>query len=431
MRLAALSQTVQIVREVAADEQVPLIDYERLMDEQSPEHIPGASLFLDHVHPTIEGNRLLALSLFDFLNERKIVPRPEPWDATVDRVVQRVERGIDRAAHGQALRNLAKVLSWAGKQDEANQLALQASSMVGGDAETAYLAGNALLEAGNTDDAIGKFLEALRIDPNHVMSLNSLGSAYFRQGQFDTALQQYQRVVELQPDFSPVHNNLGALYEQRGETELAIRHYEEAIRLNPRYSKAYNNVAVLLRKQRRFDEAVSYLRKALAINPDFAEAHFNLGTISDEQGDTTAAVDHYRRAVKLNPQYGPAYHRLGIHLQEQRQWRAAAQAFRQAIRPPTPSLDAARRLAWILATCPDPNLRNGRLAVEMAQGCVKATQQQDPDALSTLAAAYAEAGDFASATKWQTAALQLAAPSDRAQHQLRLETLRSRKPIRT
>ncbi len=428
--LRTLSQTVQIVREVATSEDVAVIDYERLIEQHSPHGIPGASLFLDHVHPTIEGNRQLALALFNWLNERAIVQQPDDWDQAVQRVVQRVEGRIDRVAQGESLRNLAKVLSWAGKQEEANELALQASELLGGDAETAYLAGNALLEAGKTDQAITKFEQALRIDPKHVMSLNSLGSAYFRQGQLDAALQQYLRVIQLQPDFAPVRNNLGALYEQRGETELAIEQYQQAIGLNSRYSKAYNNIAVLLRKQHRLEEAISYLRKALAINPEFAEAYFNLGTVFDEQGDTTAADVHYRRAIQLNPQYGPAYHRIGIHLEERHQWRSAAQAYRNAIRPPAPSLDAARRLAWILATCPAASLRNGRIALELAQNCVQATQQRDADALSTLAAAYAESGSFPDAIRWQTTALQAAPPAVRTTHQTRLDTLRKHQPLR-
>jgi tetratricopeptide (TPR) repeat protein len=396
-----------------------------MVDDHSQHGLPGSALFLDHVHPTIAGHRMLALALFDYLADHQGVRRPEEWDATVERVVQRVEGRVDQKAQGEALRNLSKVLAWAGKKEEANQLALRASDLLGGDAETAYLAGNALLEAGKTDAAIAKFQEALRIDPNHVQAHNSLGSALLRQGDLDAALEHFQRVVQLQPDFAPVQNNLGALYQQRNEVELAIQHYREAIRLNPRYSKAYNNVGVLLRKQARWDEAAEYFRQALTINPDFAEAHFNLGMIFDQQGDESSAVAEYQQALRLNPRYGPAHQRLGMQLERQGQWRAAAQAYRRALQGPVPSVDAARRLAWLLATCPDSSLRNGQMALDMAQQCAAATRHADPEVLSTLAAACAATGDFASAVKWQAEALRFSPPQDQPRHQARLEALRA------
>jgi tetratricopeptide (TPR) repeat protein len=423
--LRAISGMVQIVREVAFAQHVPLIDFERMIDDHSQHGLPGASLFLDHVHPTIAGHRMLALALFDYLADHQVVRRPEEWDAKVERVVQRVEGRVDQKAQGEALRNLSKVLAWAGKKDEANQLALRASELLGGDAETAYLAGNALLEAGKTDEAMAKFQEALRIDPNHVQAHNSLGSAYLRQGDLDAALRHFQRVIQLQPDFAPVQNNLGALYQQRNEVELAIQHYREAIRLNPHYSKAYNNVGVLLRKQARWDAAADYFRQALTINPDFAEAHFNLGTIFDQQGDASSAAAEYQQALRLNPRYGPAHQRLGMQLERQGQWRAAAQAYRRALQGPVPSVDTARRLAWLLATSPDSSLRNGPMALDMARQCATTTRHADAEVLSTLAAAYAATGDFANAVKWQAEALRLSPAQDQPRHQTRLEALRA------
>ena len=62
--------------------------------------------------------------------------------------------------------------------------------------------------------------------------------------------------------------------------------------------------------------------------------------------------------------------------------------------------------AWILSTSPDASYRDGRRAVAAATRAAELTNWKDGYVLSTLAAAYAEAGDFASAVRWQEQALQ-------------------------
>jgi predicted Zn-dependent protease len=94
-----------------------------------------------------------------------------------------------------------------------------------------------------------------------------------------------------------------------------------------------------------------------------AGAHFQLATLllADEDG-APAALEHLREAARLKPQWTPA----------------------------------SRRLAWILATHPAPSIRNGAEALRFA---VNATTPESNDlaGLDTLAAAYAELGDFSNA----------------------------------
>ena len=66
------------------------------------------------------------------------------------------------------------------------------------------------------------------------------------------------------------------------------------------------------------------------------------------------------------------------------------------------------RLAWVLATCPESSLRSGAEAVRLAQCEPEVTQGQEPSFLGTLAAAYAEAGDFSRAIEVAERAVTLA-----------------------
>ena len=93
---------------------------------------------------------------------------------------------------------------------------------------------------------------------------------------------------------------------------------------------------------------------------------------------------------------------------------------------------AHSRKAWILATSPDASYRDGRRAVAAATRAAELTKWNDGQVLSTLAAAYAEAGDFANAVRWQKQALQrpTAGGSDSKPEQDRLALYKTGKPFR-
>lgn len=72
------------------------------------------------------------------------------------------------------------------------------------------------------------------------------------------------------------------------------------------------------------------------------------------------------------------------------------------------SVEALNNVAWLRATAPDAALRNGREAVQMAEQACELTRRQEPVPLSTLAAAYAEAGRFDEAVATAQTAIAIA-----------------------
>ena len=87
--------------------------------------------------------------------------------------------------------------------------------------------------------------------------------------------------------------------------------------------------------------------------------------------------------------------------------------------------------AWTWATCPDAKYRDGRKSVESATKACELTEWNEAGLIDTLAAAYAEVGDFASAIKWQTKALELETDSKNKEEYLaRLKLYQEKKPYR-
>jgi hypothetical protein len=96
----------------------------------------------------------------------------------------------------------------------------------------------------------------------------------------------------------------------------------------------------------------------------------------------------------------------------------------------TTDAKAYNQLAWIMATCPDPRYRNAREAVAHGTKACELRAWKSWGYIDTLAAAYAEAGDFEQAVKWQTKAVELAGKNDKQAVREHLELYKAGKPYR-
>ncbi len=86
--------------------------------------------------------------------------------------------------------------------------------------------------------------------------------------------------------------------------------------------------------------------------------------------------------------------------------------------------------AWILATCPDDKARDGKKALELARKACELAKWNDAGAWDTLAAAYAETGDYDNAIKWENQYLSSLSltPADASDGQARLALYQAHQP---
>ena len=134
--------------------------------------------------------------------------------------------------------------------------------------------------------------------------------------------------------------------------------------------------------------------RAIALSPDYAEPHANLGTVLLKMGKPTEAIERCRRASDLDPRNPDAHCTAALAWLALDEPAEAKLALEQALRIQPASLQAKYVLALLLATGQDDSLRDGKLAVHLAQELCQATNYLAPAYLETLAAAYAEDGQF-------------------------------------
>ncbi len=204
--LRAPGQVRDIVAEVARRRDLPLVDFVALVEERSRQGIAGESLFLDHVHPTIEGGRLLALEILETLRREGLVHPSAAWGpAAVQAVIEDVEGKLNPASHALALSNLSKVLGWAGKLDEARKLAIRAARMA----------------------------------PELAAVHHQAGLSAHLTGHLDEAVYHYRETIALAPATATAHSNLAVILDEAGNDHQAVVHYRQAIALLGDKNAAY------------------------------------------------------------------------------------------------------------------------------------------------------------------------------------------------
>jgi Flp pilus assembly protein TadD len=234
--------------------------------------------------------------------------------------------------------------------------------------------GLVLLQKGKIDDGIAHYRSALQMQPDSWDAEYNLGTALLGKGQVDEAILHCERAVAMRPTDPDAQVSLGNALFQKGRIDEAIAHYQEAITVRPDHFLARYSLGHALLEKGELDGAIQVCRSALLLRPSDVDCHTTLAIALEEKGNPTEAIQHYRKALELAPE----------------------------------SISTLTNLAWLLATSQDASLRNGLKAVELAKQADRLVGGTNTLVLRTLAAAYAENGEFANAIRTARSAMQLA-----------------------
>ena len=203
------------------------------------------------------------------------------------------------------------------------------------------------------------------------------------------------------------HANLGWILAQQQQYDEARKHLAASLQFNPNNAQAHCNLGRLLSLQGKFDDAENHFQSALKLKPNDAEIRKSYAAALAEHGRKEDAVNQFREALRLQPETELRV-QLATLLCETGRFRQAVEEYRQVLAAKPESPEALSNQAWLLATCSDGSVRDGKEAVRLAEQACRLTDYKQAPMIGVLAAAYAEAGRFTEAMATAQKAIELA-----------------------
>jgi tetratricopeptide (TPR) repeat protein len=298
-------------------------------------------------------------------------------------------------------------------------------------AATQELRGLILLGLDRYDDALATFNKASELEPKAVLPYQHRGEVYRQQGDLKKSAEQLSKALEIVPgDAATLLLRANVLYQLK-DYEGALKDVETVIKAQPQLLVAYLLQAEIYASTNRIDQAIQVLEKLVPLAPNQPRLLEPLATYYLIGGQPRKSIETFSSVLKLEPEdyralrfRGDANLNIGNHA-------AAVADFAAAVKLNADDEGLLNNYAWVLATSPDDKVRDGKRAIELATEAAELTTYTVPHILSTLAASYAETGDFETAKKWSKKAVELGEnDADREQLGKELASYEAGKPWR-
>ena len=388
-----LNDTIRRVAGGRERDRVLLADAELALAQRSPNGIPGAEFFYEHVHLTFQGNywlaRTLAASVETLLPKevRLQVGARAEW-ASLDQCARRLGWSdwarqsalaeilgrlkdppfTQQSDHARQLARLRGELSalplapallldgearcraalelmpddpvlllrWAvsleagGKLEEATKAARRAVERSPRNVEGWMQLGVGLARQNRNEEAMRAFEAGLALDSENVFARNNLAQVLVRLGRKPEARREYERALARKPGYGTAHLGLGRLLEEAGKSAEAEAHYAAARRHRVNRPADLAVLARFCLTKGWLADAATNFALAINLNPTDGSLHVDAGRCAVARGQLGEARDYFAAAVRLMPESGEAFFLLGRELGRAGDNAGAAEAFATA-----------------------------------------------------------------------------------------------------
>ncbi len=286
-----------------------------------------------------------------------------------------------------------------------------------------------LLKMDKVDEAMKHVDRVIEEKPN-VIALKLRAQLWTVKERLDKALEDVDQALKMSPTDLELYLMRARLYHLDQRNALAKTDVDRVLRARPDFPPALDLRSAIAVAMGQFDEAIADVNTLLKREPDNLLYKLQLAIYLNAAGDSPAAVKVFSQVLKAEPGNGvafrgraDAYLNMGAH-------KKAIADYEIAVKTATDDSGILNNFAWVLATSPEDKLRDGKRAIDLARKACELTEYKQAHILSTLAAAYAETGDFKNAVKWSEKACKLGDESIKEQLQQELESYKKDKPWR-
>lgn len=304
-----------------------------------------------------------------------------------------------------------------------------------------YNLGNILFGQRKFDEAMVHFNRTLELDSDNYSAMNNMGNCLQEKKQNAGAMDYYRQAIRAQSNNAAACANLGRILNKERRFAEAVEVFKRAIRADSKMISAHNGLGVSLAALSRHEEAIQSFNKVLEINSESLNAINNLGSSLHTLGRIDEAIAQFHLLLELQPRHARGHYNFGKVLAATGQIEAALTHFQKATKIKPDWWAPLKQQAWILATHSDERWRHGKEALRLAKQAVDLVDHDGQGRFlvfvgvrDTLAAAYAETGQFDQAMAFIEEAITLAVELNNQEMasklRTRLECYRKHQPYR-
>jgi len=214
---------------------------------------------------------------------------------------------------------------------------------------------------------------AIEFGPPQARLHNLLGQALYRLDEPMEALKNFDRAIALEANFADAHGNRANILVDAGYPEEALKSFDRALALNPASATDWLNRGALLQSLGRHEEALASFDQAVMCSPGLAEAHVNRGNALKDLGQFDAASGQtdsarfgnadasYTKAIAIDPKLDPAFLGRGLLRLLRGDWEAGFADYEHRSNVGEPTYIALPQPRW------DGELRAGERVVLVSE----------------------------------------------------------------
>ena len=311
-----------------------------------------------------------------------------------------------------------------------------------------YVIAQSLMAMQKFDEAAEILNQAIEVNPKESRSFKERARIYMAQEKQSEALADFGKAIELnEKDFEAMMLRASILMDQE-KLDKALDDVNNVLKLQPGLVGAYRLRSFIYSSQENYPKAIEDLETLTDDDPSNLSFKTQLAMLYNANDEPSKSVKIYSPLIRqltrdlespVNDAQQEAVETLlssalrgrGDAYLSLSQHKDAIDDYTEALELSPENDGILNNLAWVLATTPKDDLRDGKRAVKLAEKACKLTEYKEAHVLSTLASGYAETGDFEKARKWATKAVELASTDEqKANLSKELESYKQDKPWR-